>query len=161
MNPDVEEIRQQMLNLLRVTRRETQQSLSGVDMDRIVHNDLARWRCRDVLGHLGVWNGEAAKSLQAHAEGGEYHCIISEAKYDEYNALAAAERRSWDINQVWAEYLASGDRLKFLVETMPAADWSRLMLYPWNERGTVQNLIEIMMRHEMEHRVAMETKRAR
>ena len=155
MDPDVEEMRKQMLDLLIATRRETQQSFSGVDMDRVLHADQAKWRLRDVLGHLGVWNGEAARSLQAHAQGAEYHCIASEAKYDEYNALAVAERRDWDNRQVWAEYEASADQLKLLLESMPSEYWGRRMLYPWNERGTVQYLIEVMMMHEVEHREAV------
>ena len=152
MNPDVEEIRQGMSTLLAATRRETQQSFSGVEMDWSVQDDQAGWRVRDVLGHLGVWNGEAAKSLLAFAEGGEYHCIPSEEKYDEYNAHAVDERRSWDIQQVWDEYEASADQLKVLVDSLPVVAWNRIMLYPWNERGVVRNLIEVMMQHEIEHR---------
>jgi hypothetical protein len=53
---------------------------------------------------------------------------------------------------VWAEYEASYDQLKLLVETMPAENWNGEMLYPWNERGTIRNLIEVMMKHEAEHR---------
>jgi hypothetical protein len=34
---------------------------------------------------------------------------------------------------------------------MPDENWNTEMLYPWNERGTVRNLIEIMMKHAAEH----------
>jgi hypothetical protein len=152
MNPDVEEPRRQALALLEATRGETRSALSGVDPGRVVHHDQAGWRVRDVLGHVGVWNGEAARSLRAHAGGGEYHCIESEALYDEYNGLASGERRAWAIEQVWAEYEASADQLRLLVESMPADKWHSQMLYPWNERGTVRGLVEIMMKHEVEHR---------
>jgi hypothetical protein len=152
MNSNVEETRNLMVQLLDVTRRETRLALSGIDPERVVHGDNSTWRVRDVVGHLGVWNGEAAHSLRAYSEGGEYHCIISEAKYDEYNGLAVDERRAWNIEQVWAEYEASCDQLKLLVETMPAENWNHDMLYPWNERGTIRNLIEVMMKHEVEHR---------
>ena len=152
MKSNVEETRNLMVQLLDVTRRETQFALSGIDPERIVHDDNSTWRVRDVIGHLGVWNGEAAHSLHAHAEGSEYHCITSEAKYDEYNGLAVNVRRTWNIEQVWAEYEASCDQLKLLVETMPAENWNIEMLYPWNERGTIRNIIEVMMKHEVEHR---------
>jgi hypothetical protein len=152
MKTNVEETRKLMLQLLDVTRRETRLALSGIDPVRVVHDDHPAWRVRDVVGHLGVWNGEVAKSLRAHAEGEEYHCITSEAKYDEYNGLAVEERRAWNIEQVWAEYEASFNQLKLLVETMPAENWNGEMLYPWNERGTIRTLIEVMMKHEVEHR---------
>lgn len=147
----VEETRKPVLDLLNVTRRKTQRALSGVDPKLMVHHDKPAWRVRDVLGHLAVWNGEAAKSLEAHARGEEYHCIPS-AHYDQYNAAAAAEREAWPMERVWAEYEASGNQLKAVVEAMPAEQWNAEVLFPWNERGTVQRLIEIMMRHEVEHR---------
>jgi hypothetical protein len=161
MTPNVEELRERMSQLLEATRRETRLALSGIDPgnsdcrgdpERVVHNDQEGWRVRDVVGHLGVWNGEAARSLQAYAAGGEYHCISSEAKYDEYNASAVKERCAWDLEQVWAEYEASSAQLQSIVESMPGEKWNKEMLYPWMERGTIQNLIEVMMKHEVEHR---------
>jgi hypothetical protein len=151
MNSNIEEERKLMVQLLDVTRRKTQLALSGIDPERVAYHDNSTWRVRDVVGHLGVWNGEAAHSLRAHAEGCEYYCIPEE-KYDEYNGLAVDTRRKWNIEQVWAEYEASCDQLKLLVVTMPAEKWSIEMLYPWNERGTIQNLIEVMMKHDVEHR---------
>jgi len=154
MSPSVDETRKIVLELLAVTRRETQRALSGIDPELMVHHDGPGWRVRDVLGHLAVWNGEAAESLQAHARGEEYHCIPS-AHYDQYNAAAAAERGAWPMRRVWAEYEASGDQLKTVVAAMPTERWSAEVLFPWKERGTVRRLIEIMMRHEVEHREVM------
>jgi len=152
MNSNVEETRNLMVQLLDVTQRKTWLELSSIDPERVVFSNNPIWRVRDVVGHIGVWNGEAANSLRAHAEGGEYYCIESEAKYDEFNGFAVEERRTWNIDQVWAEYKASCDQLKILVETMPAEKWDGDMLYPWNERGTIRNLIKVMMKHEVEHR---------
>ena len=67
----VEEARQRSLNLLDETRLETRSTLSGIDPERVVHTDERAWRVRDVVGHLSVWNGEAARSLSAYARGGE------------------------------------------------------------------------------------------
>ncbi len=147
MGSSVENRRRQMLDLLDNTRRETTSALSRLDPDRVVHTDDRAWRVRDVVGHLGVWNGEAARSLSAHATGDDYHCIPSPDYYD-YNGLAADERRTWTIEQLWDEYEQSHNRLRALVETMPAGKWEAPILYPWNERGTVEGLVRIMMNHE-------------
>jgi hypothetical protein len=144
----VEEERQESLNLLNETRRETQSTLSRLDPDKIVHTDERAWRVRDVVGHLGVWNGEASRSLSAYARGGEYSCVTSNAKYDEYNGPAADERSTWTLEQVWAEYEAAHDQLKQIVESMPAEKWDGEMLFPWNERGTIEQFIIRMMKHE-------------
>jgi hypothetical protein len=151
MRLSLEETRSRMLKLLDVTRHKTRLSLAGIDPTIVIHSDDRAWRFRDILGHIGVWNGEAAQSLLAHTEGGEYHCVPSEAKYDEYNGAAAEERRTWTIEQIWAEYDASCDQLKLLVGTMPDEKWNQDMLYPWNERGTIRNLVEVMMKHEVDH----------
>jgi hypothetical protein len=84
MTTNPEETRQQMLSLLEKTRNETRALLSNLDPDRVINTDARAWRVRDILGHLGVWNMEAAHSIQAYAEGGEYCCIFSEFEYDDY-----------------------------------------------------------------------------
>lgn len=150
MNSNVQERRRQMLDLLEETRAETRSVLSSLDPEQVVHTDERAWRVREVLGHLGVWNGEAASSLEAHATGAEYHCVPSEQSYDDYNGAAVEERRTWTINEVWAEYEQSHDRLRSIVEKMPADRWDGSILYPWNEAGTVEGLVTIMMRHERE-----------
>ena len=155
MNQNLKETRQQMRKLLDETRRETESALSDIDPERHVHGGDLPWRVRDVIGHIGVWNGEAAQSLGAHVAGGEYHCISSEAKYDEYNGTAVAERRTWSMEQVWEEYKTSYDQFKLLVESMSNEAWETDILFPWNEQGAVWRLIEIMMIHEREHREAI------
>ncbi len=143
-----ETARQELLKLLDSTHQETCALLSGLDPERVIHTDERAWRVRDILGHLGVWNLEAARSLQAYAEGGEYCCIPSEAKYYDYNGEAADERKAWSMAQVWAEYEAAHDQLRQIVATLPAEKWDGELLYPWNLRGTVDDLIRIMMKHE-------------
>jgi len=136
------------LQLLDETRRATRTYLSGLDPERPVHDDERAWRVRDVVGHLGVWNGEAAHSLQAYLDGGEYFCIHSEGEYDSYNGPAAEARRAWTMEQVWAEYDAAHEELRGLIERLPDHKWHGEMLYPWNERGTVEQLIDVMTTHE-------------
>jgi hypothetical protein len=148
MNAKVEEERRQTLDLLDRTRAETRSALCRLGPERVVHADARAWRVRDVVGHLGVWNGEAARSLSAYALGGEYYCIPSESEYDDFNGPAADERRTWPMEQVWAEYENSHDQLRLQVETMPVEKWEGDLLYPWRERGTIEGLIRTMMNHE-------------
>ncbi len=148
MDANTQASRDRLLQLLDHTRNATRLFLSGLEPELIVHSDERAWRVRDVVGHLGVWNLEAAHSLRAHAEGREYHCIQAEAEYDAYNGPAADERRRWTVEQVWAEYDDSHEQLKRLVESLPEEKWNATMLYPWNAPGAVPELIEIMMTHE-------------
>ncbi|MFH1185045.1 MAG: DinB family protein [Chloroflexota bacterium] len=144
----IEESRARTLRLLDGTRRETRLLLSGLDPNRVVHTDERAWRVRDIVGHLGAWNWEAARSVKAYSEGAEYCCIPTEAEYDNYNGPAAEARRAWSMEQVWTEYETAHDELRRRIESLPDEKWAGEMLYPWNERGTVARLIEIMMIHE-------------
>ncbi len=148
MISNVEGSRQSMLHLLEQTRRETRSILSGLDPVLIVHDDAPAWRVRDIVGHLAAWNQEAARSLIAYANGSEYACIASQTEYYAYNGPAADVRRAWTLDEVWAEYEASHDQLKKIVEVMPADKWDGEMIFPWSDRGTVEELIKIMMQHE-------------
>ncbi len=144
----MEHKRRAAIELLDCTRRETRSLLRRLDPNLEVQQDKGRWRVRDVLGHISAWNGEAALSLEAYADGGQYICISGEEEYDDYNAAAAAERRKWAIEEVWTEYEVSHDELRKAVETLPVEKWAGEMVYPWNERGTVESLVKIMMKHE-------------
>lgn len=150
MISNIDETRSFLLGLLNKTRHETRELLSSLDPERKIHTDERAWRVRDIVGHLGVWNGEAVRSLNAYANGDEYYCIPTDAMYYEYNGLAADERRSWTMDQVWGEYEIAHNQLRLLVETVPDEKWEGEMVYPWNERGTIARLIEAMMDHEKE-----------
>ena len=52
------------------------------------------------------------------------------------------------MEQVLVEYEAAHDELKRIVETIPDEKWHGEMTYPWNERGTIEDLIKVMMAHE-------------
>ncbi len=146
--PELTTTAREMLALLESTRRETTALLSSLGPERVIHTDERAWTVRDILGHIAVWDGEAARSLQAFAEGAEYVCIASESDYDAYNGPAADERHTWSMDEVWAEYEAAHEELGRVVKAMPAAKWGAEMLFPWNERGTPEVLVMVMMNHE-------------
>ena len=148
MRTEMDDERNSTLLLLRRTRRMTRDALEPLDPQAIVHGDGPAWQVRDVLGHLGVWNGEAARSLEAHAAGGEYTCIASAGFYDDYNEQAASERRAWSMADVWAEYEETHDRLETAVATMPPVRWDTPIQYPWTELGSVVGLVVLMTEHE-------------
>ena len=148
MRTEMDDERNSTLMLLRRTRRMTQAALAPLDPDAVVHDDEQAWQVRDMLGHLGVWNGEAARSLETHAAGGAYTCIEGTVLYDAYNERAVLERRAWPMADVWAEYEATHDRLEAAIATMPPDRWDTPVQYPWTELGSVVGLVVLMTEHE-------------
>ncbi|PWB50501.1 MAG: hypothetical protein C3F13_16245 [Anaerolineales bacterium] len=155
MQTNAKKTRQQMLSLLDKTHHETRAMLSNLDPDRVIHTDEYAWRVRDILGHLGAWNMEAAHSLLAYAKGDEYCCIFSEAEYDDYNGPAAELRKAWALEQVWTEYENAHDKLRQIVASLPDEKWDGDVLYPWNLHGTVEHFIKVMMCHESGNHCAL------
>ena len=135
MRSDVIDERESTLGLLRRTRRATHATLEPLDPEAGVQDGDDAWMVRDVVGHLGVWNGEAAKALEAHAFGETYTVLEGARGYDDYNAEAVAERRTWSMEQVWAEYDETHARLEAAVESMPTDRWDVPVPYPWTESG--------------------------
>lgn len=148
MRTEMDDERNSTLQLLRRTRRMTHAALDPLDPEAVVHDGEPAWQVRDVLGHLGVWNGEAALSLEAHAAGGQYTCIETSGLYDPYNEQAVLERRAWPMADVWAEYETTHDRLDAAIETMPPDRWDTPIQYPWTELGSVVGLVVLMTEHE-------------
>jgi hypothetical protein len=60
-------------------------ALERLDPGAVVHDDEQASHVSDVLGHLGVWNGETARALEAHAARGEHTCIEGSGLHDAYN----------------------------------------------------------------------------
>jgi hypothetical protein len=149
MRTDIDDERNSTLVLLRRTRRMTRAALEPLDRAAVVHDDAPAWQVRDVVGHLGVWTGEAALSLEAHAAAGEYTCLDTSGLYDGYNEMAALERRAWPMADVWAEYEAAHDRLEAAIATMPPDRWDTPIQYPWTELGSVVGLVVLMTEHEI------------
>ena len=148
MRTEMDDERNSTLLLLRRTRRMTRAALEPLDPGAAAHDGEPAWQVRDMLGHLGVWNGEAARSLEAHAAGSAYMCIEGTGLYDAYNERAVLERRAWPMADVWAEYEAMHDRLEAAIVAMPPDRWDTPIQYPWTELGSVVGLVVLMTEHE-------------
>ena len=55
--------RKSSLALLKETGQETRRALFRTDPERPVYGGVPPWHVRDILGHIGAWNLEAARAL--------------------------------------------------------------------------------------------------
>jgi hypothetical protein len=133
------------------TRRETLTMLQGIDLSRQVY-PKPPWRGQDVIGHISLWEIEAAKSLQAHTQGREYVTEWPSDDEDAFNNAAADARRAWSITQIMDEFASAREDMKAALRALPADKLTGIMMCQWGERGNVPFLIEEMIMHEIEHR---------
>jgi hypothetical protein len=139
-----------LLDLLTDTHAATQSTLKGIDLDMQVHLDSG-WRARDIIGHLATWDREVAKSLNAFRMGSEY--AIPKLDEDVFNQESVLEQRHLTHEQILDAWEQTHEEFKEAILEIPPDQFPGDLLYPWGEeRGSIAQLVEYMVEHEVEHR---------
>ena len=139
-----------LLELLAQSHAATRTKLAGIDLDLRVYPDSS-WRIRDIIGHIATWDRQVVKSLDAYRLGKEYAIPnLDETNFNEQSVLEQQEMTSQQIIEEWEK---SREDLKRAVEEIPLDKFAGELLYPWgDERGTISHLVEMMTKHDVEHR---------
>lgn len=146
MMPD----KHQLFARLDATRAETESILASVDPQTVIYPEEA-WTVKDIIGHLSAWEQAAVTSLQAYAEGDEAQ-LPEQMNEDDYNHLNVARRKNFPVEKILLEWKETREWLKQVLEEMPSERLTGEMTFPWGERGSVAELVDAMIDHELEHR---------
>jgi hypothetical protein len=148
------EERRRLVEMLTQTHSTTRSLLEGINIEMQVYPDSG-WRIRDILGHIATWDREVAKSLDAFRNGEEY--AIPDHDEDSFNAQDILSQLKLTSEAIFDEWEQSREVFKNAVEQIPLDFYPGDLLYPWgDERGTVAHLVETMVKHDVEHRDAIE-----
>lgn len=143
--------KQRLLNLLQDSNKALLESVLKSDLAIVRHADSG-WRGREMLSHIGAWDREIAKSLQAYASGETY--IMDELEEDTFNLEAAAAQSSLSTTEVIADWKLARKELAQALDMLPAEKFLDEFVYPWaDEQGTVATLITYFYDHDIEHKV--------
>jgi len=149
-------IRDDVLKKLTDSHSATRTLLKGVDLEIRVYTDTD-WRIRDILGHIATWDRQVAKSLRAFLAGTEYAIPDMDGDETEFNQQAVLEQRELSIPKVYKEWEQARDDFKEAIREIPSDQFPGDLLYPWgDERGSIAQLIGIMIDHDDEHRDEIE-----
>ena len=141
-----------LLEKLIETRSATRALLENVDPEMRVYTD-PEWRIRDILGHIATWDRQVAKSLRAFRAGTEFFIPDIEEDESDYNEQAVLEQRTFSTQQIFVEWEQARDDLRETIHEIPSDQFPGDLLYPWgDERGSIAQLIGIMIDHDDEHR---------
>lgn len=134
------------LAALRESRQETQTVIKRLDLDAIAH-PATGWRVRDVLGHVAVWEIEAAQALEAYRRGESYPVVsISDLNQQAYDA-----RKDQPLDVALAEWQSAREAFISVLESIPAEEYATVILFPWRGHGGIDRMVAIMVGHEREH----------
>jgi hypothetical protein len=144
------EEKRRLLELLNQTHSEIRATLEGIDLEACVYPDSG-WRIRDIIGHLATWDRQVAMSLRAFRAGKEY--AIPDLDETAFNEQDVLKQQELTTKQVFEEWEKAREDFKGAVNEVPLDQFPGDLLYPWgDERGTVAHLVEIMTKHDIEHR---------
>jgi hypothetical protein len=128
--------------------------VEGLDLDAPVYSDPL-WTMRDVLLHCAFWNDETTKAVEAHRRGGSYLTDTGAASFEEgldaMNARVIEANRAVPASEVHARWVAAQDALTDAVRTLDDDALARVITFPWDEHGTVEEMIDGELVHEQNH----------
>jgi len=128
--------------------------LEGIDLDIPVYKDND-WRIRDIVGHISIWDRQVAKSLIAFKAGEDWS--IPDFEEDAFNQQQVLEGRKLNAQQVLSEWEQARKDFIATVQAIPIDRFPGDVLYPWgDERGSITNLVQYMIDHDIEHRSEIE-----
>jgi uncharacterized damage-inducible protein DinB len=134
---------------LKESHSATRDVVDSVDPELPVHAESG-WTVRDILGHIGAWDNQAAKSLRAFGAGSEYS--LTDEDDEAFNQQEYQRLRQLDIQQSYAAWEGAREEFIEAVSQLPDELDSGTLLYPWRERGSLTQLIDEMIEHDVEHR---------
>ncbi|MBI5671346.1 MAG: maleylpyruvate isomerase N-terminal domain-containing protein [Chloroflexi bacterium] len=108
------------------------------------------WTIRQVLAHLTGWDEATTASLRAYTEGSEA-AIASYRGINDYNARSVETRQDLRYEQTCREWELAREALKAAILAVPDEKFGGEVLYPWGQRGSIPQLIEIFIEHDREH----------
>lgn len=148
--------KQKLLEFLTKVHLATHKTLEEVDLDTLVHTDSG-WRIRDIIGHVATWHQNVAIAVNEYRAGSEYLVPDLDEEEVEYNEQAVSEQRKLSTPQLIAEWEQAYDELKKAIQDMPEDRFPGDILFPWgDERGSIKELVDYMIEHEIEHREEIE-----
>ena len=136
-----------LIGRLDTARAEMQALLAEIDRERELY---PTWTIKQVLAHLTGWDEAITTSLRAHVVGNEPGTPAARG-IDHYNAQSVEERQALGYEHVVKEWELAREKLKQTLREMPLEKFQATLLAPWGATGTVTQLVEVFIDHEIEH----------
>jgi DNA repair protein RadC len=140
-------IRDQIIQILSISRAEMRQALSMIDP---AQESTSSWQPRELLAHIAGWDQLLTACLQAHASG-ETYTPTSLPDTDEFNRQSLKVRADFSSEQVTADWETRRQALVTVLQSMPPERFEVPLLFPWGQVGTIEDVLRGFAAHERRH----------
>jgi hypothetical protein len=126
-----------------------QSTITTFDIEQVIHPDSG-WRGRELISHLGAWDREVVKALDAFVLGHEYS--IDDYDEDGFNHAAADAQAGMSSAAIIEDWKQARIELMDALNVIPDDRFPGDMQYPWgDESGSIATLIRYFCEHDLEH----------
>ena len=109
------------------------------------------WTIKDVLGHIAAYADAERRALASGVGRGREEPVYFE-QIQAWNEEQYERRRTWRPQRIVAEVEENTARYLSLVKSLYEEDLIKQIRFPWNEQGTVHELVMESLKHQREHR---------
>lgn len=141
--------KERLINLLASERFKTMQALREVNDFTLIYQE-GGWRIKDILGHIATWEREALATLQA-LNAGDSYSLGTDLDIEQYNLQEFEQRKGYFPAQIRMDWGMVRRDLQFVINQVPAERVFDVIDFPWNEKGTISQMIDSLVKHEAEH----------
>ena len=141
--------KERLVKLLASERFKTMKALRDVDDFTLIYSE-GEWRIKDILGHIATWEREVLATLQAFNAGDSY-ALPDDLSIEAYNQRHFEQRKGYFPAQIRVDWGMVRRDLQFAINQIPPERMNELIDFPWREKGTITQMIEVLIEHEAEH----------
>jgi len=141
--------KERLIKLLASERFKTMQALRDVNDFTLIYQERG-WRIKDILGHIATWEREALATVQAFNAQDSYS-LGAELDIEQYNQQQFEQRKSYFPAQIRMDWGMVRRDLQLVINQVPPEKLVEVIDFPWNEKGTISQMIDILVKHEADH----------
>jgi len=108
------------------------------------------WRMKEVLDHITGWDDAVIASIKSFLAG-DIPATPASRGIDAYNAETVTSREAIPYEVTQREWETSRLELLNLMRKMTDEQLHTAFVFPWGDRGTIEDLVEIFTEHEETH----------
>ncbi len=137
---------EQLIQRLEQARSRIEAILPQVDPQKQIYPG---WTIHHFLAHMTGWDDAVIAALRAHISSAESGTPAARG-IDHFNAQTVETRETLDLDKVKQEWRQTRNTLKEILRAMPEEKFRQPILFPWGGYGSVTQLIETFIHHELE-----------
>lgn len=140
-----------LIQKLEESREKFTEAMSSMDVNKVVYTDPYTWRAREIMLNVGYWEYEAAKSLNAFADGGEYFVPNLAEDINNINKETFEKYKDSDYSELEIYFDEGRTQLLEALNRFSDEDLEKEHTAFYGAKSTISALVDFLIDHEQTH----------